>query len=132
MTAHMKFPPQPFPSRLRLRFPQLRRAPLACADLAASLRAIPGTHSVEASAATGSVLVIYQVHADAEQAFLAQVRQALASQGLSCDHAPATTGQAGGGAPAGSVFDGVAEKFVGAVVDKLVERSALGLLAALL
>jgi hypothetical protein len=131
MTAHTKFSSQPFPFRLRLRFPQLRRAPLACAELAASLRAIAGTHSVEASAASGSVLVTYQVGANAEQAFLAQVRQALASQGLSCDDAPAP-GQAGGAAPAGSVFDGVAEKFVGVVVDKLVERSALGLLAALL
>jgi hypothetical protein len=131
MTAQMKSSPQPFPSRLRLRFPQLRRAPLACADLAAALRSISGAHSVEASAATGSVLVIYQVRADAEQAFLAQVRQALASQGLSCDHAPAA-GQATGGAVVGPAFDGVAEKFVGVVVDKLVERSALGLLAALL
>jgi len=127
MTVHVRPPSRQFPSRLRLRFPQLRGAPLACAQLAASLRQIAGVNTVETSPAAGSVLVTYQVAADAEHVILARLEEAFARHGLSCDH-PDTKVQGA----ASSVFDGVAEKFVGAIVDKLVERSALAFVAALL
>jgi hypothetical protein len=130
MTVRVKAHSQQFPARLRLRFPALRGARLACAQLAASLRQVAGVRSVEASAAAGSVLVIYQVEAEAEHAFLARLRTSIAHHGLSGDAPHAAT--QGAGAPVPSALDGVAGKFVGAVVDKLVERSALALVAALL
>lgn len=131
MTAHVPTSSR-FPSRLRLRFSQLRAAPMACAQLAASVRRIPGTTSVDVSAVTGSLLVIYRVGIDAEQTFLARLGDAFASHGLSNDIANSVRQDVRAPAPSSSSFDGVTEKLIGAVVDKLVERSALALLAALL
>ena len=91
MTVRAKTYSQQFPSRLRLRFPQLRGAPLACAQLSASLRQLAGVDSVEASAVAGSVLVTYRVAADAEPGFLARVHASIASHGLSCDRPHAST-----------------------------------------
>lgn len=121
---------RPYPIRLRLRFPQLRRAPLACAQFAASVRRIAGIDAVEASAVTGSVLVSYRLGNEDEQAVLAALRDTCVQHGLSCDSPRGAAQRAG--APAPSVGAAVADRFVGSVVDKLVERSALALVAALL
>ncbi|WP_307721761.1 HMA2 domain-containing protein [Massilia horti] len=123
--------PKQYPGRLRLRFPQLRGAPLAAAEVAASLRQVTGVVAVEASPLTGSLLVSYRIDGRAEARLLPALRQVLERHGLSCHHERAPRHGAGRAAPAPGI-DALAAKLTGAVVDKLVERSALALVAALL
>lgn len=120
---------QQFPGRLRLRFPQLRGAPLAAAEVAAALRQVAGVVAVEASPLTGSLLVSYRIDGQAEARLLPALRQVLARHGLSCNQERSRRQGSGRASPA---VDALAAKLTGAVVDKLVERSALALVAALL
>lgn len=115
---------------MRLRFPQLKGAPIAAARFAGDVRQLDGVLAVEATAATGSVLVTYRADSDRALHFLPELEQVLARHGLA---APDTRRAAHAPAPAaGGVTDGVAARLVGAIVDKLVERSALALVVALL
>lgn len=124
----MKAIPHPFPARMRLRFPQLKGAPLAAARFAEAVRQIDGVLAVEASVATGSVLVTYRVSGAPH--FLPALERVLVRHGLGCRDEQ-RAGQAhvpGDGTPS----NGVAARLVGVLVDTLVERSAVALVAALL
>lgn len=117
-----------YPGRLRLRFSQLKRQPLFAAQVAAAIRGLDGVLSADANAVTGGLLIVYDVnHAD-KAGLWPTLRAVLAEHGLNeaerqrTVHAPAART---------STADSVADKLVGTVVDKLVERSALALVAAL-
>lgn len=122
--------PHPFPARMRLRFLELKGSPLAAARLAGAVRRLDGVLTVEASPVTGSVLVNYRVGGEEELHFLTALQQVLDQHGLA--HPAGKRAHQAQGSGAGSPFSGVADKFVGAVVDTLVQRSALALVAALL
>lgn len=119
-----------FPGRIRLRFPQLKGAPLATAQVAASLRRLAGVLGVEPSPVTGSLLVTYSVRETDELRLWNAVQDILARHGLPCRDGKSAP-QAGGGKalPAGG---GIADKVAGAIVDKLLEKAALTVVAALL
>jgi hypothetical protein len=136
----MKATSHQFHGRVRLRFPQLKGAPLLAAQVAASVRQVEGVVSVEPSPATGSMLVVHGIGGAGELQFWSALEQALALHGLSTRDeatarqqraAPSHGGDAGGAFGA-SVAGQVAGKFVDALVGKLAERSALALVAALL
>lgn len=86
--------------------------------------------SVDASAVSGGLLILYDV-VDADKSGLwSKLQSLLAAHGLRepDQHQRAQSGALARAAPPGNVAD----KVVGAVVEKLVERSALALVAALL
>jgi copper chaperone CopZ len=101
--------------RLRLRIRALKRNQPAATDLKACLGAIPGVASVDANPLTGSLLLVY----DPTRTDRATLLAALAGFG----HAVAVPAEAP--LPA-------AGRLVAFAVDRLVERSALALLAALI
>jgi hypothetical protein len=132
----MRAATNPFPGRIRLRFRQLKGAPLFAAQVAASVRQVEGVVSVESSPATGSMLVVYGIGLADELQFWSALEQALAQHGLSDrDEAAARQQDAApfhGGEASNNIGAQVAGKFVDALVGKLAERSALALVAALL
>jgi hypothetical protein len=77
---------------------------------------------------TGSILLTYDADRHAESAFWPALRATLAQHGLPCRERAAAP-QGGNATPA---VDGIAERIIGSVVEKLVERSALALVAALI
>jgi hypothetical protein len=120
-----------YAERLRLRFGELKGEPLAIAELASSLRRLPSVTKVETSVVTGSILLTYDADRHAESTFWPALRATLAQHGLpGCERAAASQGGQGGSAT--PAVDGIAERIIGSVVEKLVERSALALVAALI
>jgi hypothetical protein len=118
------------PGRLRLRFTQLKSRPAHAAQLTAALGRIDGVVSIDANVVTGGLLIIYDVaRADANGLWEA-LRDVLATHGLSGTAERPLT-QANRSAAA-AVTERLADKVVGALVEKLVERSALALVATLL
>jgi hypothetical protein len=124
----MKFASRQIPGRLRLRFPQLKGEPLAAGEVASALRQVAGVVSVDPSPATGSLLVTYSVGGEHESRLWLALRQVLEKHGLTDEGQP-QAGHAGGG---GTLLAGVGETVGRAVVERLVTRSALALVAALL
>lgn len=115
-----------FPGRLRLRFTQLKRRPLFAEQVASAIRALDGVLSADASAATGALLIVYDVGRADRSRMWSALEAVLAAHALrEREHPPCA--QADGTA----WFDKVAEVAVGAVVEKLAAGSALALLAAL-
>lgn len=129
----MKAPTHQFHGRVRLRFSQLRGAPFKTGQVATSLRQIAGVLAVESSPATGSVLVRYEVGGADEIQFWPAMQRALEQHGLSCHDEPSTRQRASTRqSAAGRAAEGVVEKVADAFIGKLVERSAVALVAALL
>jgi hypothetical protein len=115
-----------YAERLRLRFAELKGESLAIAELASSLRRLPSVTKVETSVVTGSILLTYDADRHAETAFWPALRAMLAQHGLPSRE----RGAAHHGGTATPAVDGIAERIIGSVVEKLVERSALALVAA--
>lgn len=124
----MKVSSRQIPGRLRLRFPQLKGEPLAAAEVASALRRVDGVVSVEPSPLTGSLLLTYSVGGEHEARLWPALRQVLEQHGL-VGEGQALVRHTGGVAPP---LSGAAEKLGQVVVDRLVARSALALVAALL
>lgn len=120
--------------RLRLRFSQLKNHSEQLSAVTASLRRIAGIHTVEDSPYTGGILIHYDSASGDTRRFWDDIAATLEAHGLHHDPrplarrsmpaAPANTGSGAGGALVAAVG--------GVVVDKLVERCALALFAALL
>jgi hypothetical protein len=121
---------QPFPGRLRLRFSQLKRQPLYAAQVAASIRGLNGVLSVDANAVTGGLLIVYDVALADRSGLWPSLQAILNAQGL-YQAAQQRSPQPGRSSRSGWT-DTVADKVVGTVVEKLLERSAFALVAALL
>jgi len=122
----MKAPTHQFHGRVRLRFSQLRGAPFKTGQVATALRQVAGVLAVESSPVTGSLLVTYEVGSTDETQFWTAMQRVLEQHGLSCHDKPSARQSA-----AGRAVEGVAEKVVDAFIGKLVERSAVALVAAL-
>lgn len=116
--------------RLRTRYPQLKNNPARAKVVAAALRRIDGVLSVETSAVTGSLLVRYDAHAGRRTALLDTLYRTKQQLGLvAVPQAPAPSAR---DAANGNAFDFLADKALGMLVEKCIERSAYALLAALL
>jgi hypothetical protein len=118
------------PGRLRMRFPQLKYCEARAAQVAASIRQLEGVVTVDANTVTGGMLIFYDVNQAETNGFWHSLSITLAAQGLS-GHADARAPQLCA-AGASTFADKVADRLVGALVDKLVERSALALVSVLL
>ncbi len=118
------------PGRLRMRIPDLKMRPALAAQLAESVRGLPGIHAVETNSFTGGLLIHYDRDCASSRAFWRDMHAALAL-GL-----PGRQAQVHDGCPrfAGkpTAVDKIADKAIGLFVEKLAERSALTLLGALL
>ena len=117
------------PGRLRLRLNQLRHDPVQLGRIAALMRDIDGVLSVEPSPITGGVLIHYDAAKGLTRQFWNDVESFLSEHKLNAAAraAPYQTVAVGAG-PGRAIAEGVIETLVG----KLVERSALALVAALL
>jgi copper chaperone CopZ len=118
------------PGRLRLRIAALKRNPVRAMAVRNLIEGRPGVTSVDASALTGSVTVLYDTGTMAaaeilrtlrEHGFIVAAGTEVARVGGADSDAAVTT----------EVGDFLAKVLVGAVLEKVVEKSALALIAAL-
>jgi hypothetical protein len=113
--------------RLRLRLPRLRQRAASAQRLEIEVSKCRGIVFAKASSATGSLLIRYDSSRVTLEALLDVVRTAAAQLDLLDAPRPA---QAMSASPA--VKSVLADKLVDLVVGKLVERSAIALVGALL
>ena len=124
------------PGRLRVRSAILKRNPYAAAMVASDLGSHKGVRSAEASPRTGSITVVY----DPDIAQLATIKAYLRDAGHLRDTGH-LSGQGAAVMPARTLTlsgeairasgEVVAKTVFGVVVEKLIERSAVALVAAL-
>lgn len=127
------------PGRLRLRFTQLKNNLAQLAAVSEALRGVDGILSVETSPFTGGILIHYHAAVGATARFWSDIETVLQAHELNHDPRPL------GRRPQGSIVPSpvpmgkgkdlgrkLALGMTEAVVDKLIERSAVALVAALL
>lgn len=152
----MHLPTAPVPGRLRLWFSQLRHQGEQIAQLATTMRAVHGVLLVEASPLTGGLLIHYDAATGKTAAFWHQIEAALVAHELFLDpramarRAPgalagprspkapprppreANTGAVQAPSPGSELGRSLGAGIASGLVGKLVERSAIALVAALL
>lgn len=133
----MNRPTHELPGRLRLRFTQLKRDPYQLSVVTEAMRNVAGVMSVEESPITGGMLIHYAAGLGASRKFWNDIEVILLAHHLHHDprplgrQAPAPASELGR-RMVGGVIDGIVDGVSGALVDKLVKRSAVALVAALL
>lgn len=113
--------------RLRTRYAQLKNNPALARNVTSALKRIDGVLAVEASTITGSLLIHYDAGKTGSDALLDTLYKSKRQLGLSQGTVPVP--------PAGasvSIGQSLADQAFGMVVEKLIERSAYALLAALI
>lgn len=119
------------PGRLRVKAPALKRNPARAAGVCAAVTAVPGVSSAEANPVTGSLLIAY----DPLRVDPRRVLDRLAEDGLiGRDVAIPEPAQLNidVGRLAADATGNLGNALVGVLVEKLVERSAVALVAAVL
>jgi copper chaperone CopZ len=106
--------------RLRIKVPEVKRAPLKAADVVRTLRNLEGVTYVQANPTTGSVLVLFESGLITPE----QIVQAL--QQIGC---LATTAPAG---EQNSTQKGIGQKLTETVVQTLFERAVQQVILALI
>jgi hypothetical protein len=114
--------------RLRLRFSQLRNDPLRLARVCDALRGIDGVQAIEASQLNGGMLIHYNARLARRPGFWDEVEAVLESNELY--HTPTPYQERAADQP--SSGRGVVNTVAETLVQKLIERSATALVAALL
>lgn len=116
--------------RLRIRYPQLKNNPARAKVVEAALRRIDGVLSVETSTVTGSLLICYDATAARRTALLDTLYRTKQQLGLvPASHTPVPVSR---NAAQANIVEILADKALGMIVEKCIERSAYVLLAALL
>jgi copper chaperone CopZ len=108
--------------RLRLKLAQIRKQPQRAQEIQSATRRIDGVKSVEANVVTGSLLIRYDAHKVDVETIMGSMRD------MGLLSAPTRT-IATKNRPAASPL---ADKVVDMLVEKLIERSAIALVGALL
>jgi hypothetical protein len=120
------------PGRLRLQTPRLKGDGLAAEAARNDASAIPGVSEAHASAVTGSLIITY----DKREVTPATLWQALCERGLVSGPLPIREGaavtRAQVGPAAGTNDKDVIELVAGIILDRLLERSAVALVGALI
>lgn len=114
--------------RLRLRFSELRNHPLRLGRVCDELRAIEGVQLIEASQLNGSILIHYDARQARGPGFWDAIEAVLERNRLYPHAAPVEPSRAS----ASDVGIAVANSLADTLVKKLVERSAMALVAAIL
>jgi hypothetical protein len=127
----MHTPTHHLPGRLRLRFSQLKQQIGQLNHLAEALRAIDGVVAVETSPITGGVLVHYENATGNTPAFWNQIETVLLAKQLYLDPRPLGRRSGSYAGDDGGVVRKFAEGIGSALVDKLIQRSAVALVAVL-
>lgn len=117
------------PGRLRLRFPQLKRDACRIGAVTADMRALPGVVSVEESPITGSMLIHYDASASGSPTFWADIEAILWAHHLAQDIRGHEVHRR---IPATDLGREIIDRLAGVLVDKVIQRSAALLVAALL
>jgi Heavy metal associated domain 2 len=119
------------PGRIRVKVPTLKKNDAAAKEVRHMLQGLDGVTAVETSALTGSIVVHYGKDLRDSDSILSTLRQ----QG----YLDAVTAPATGGPDEKAVFPAVSavgeafgKALFGALVEKVIERSALALVAALI
>lgn len=114
--------------RLRLRFSELRHHPLRLGRVCDELRAIEGIQLIEASQLNGAMLIHYDARQARGPGFWDAIESVLDRNRLYQHAAPAEPSRTSSSDVKKAVTDTLADT----LVKKLVERSALALVAAIL
>lgn len=117
------------PSRLRLRFTQLKHDARLRDAVTASLRVVQGVVSVETSASSGGIQIHYDRATGSTRKFWNDIEAVLLANHL--HHATKPLDRQTH-APISALGHKVAEGVASTLVNKLIERSAIALVAALL
>jgi hypothetical protein len=115
------------PGRLRFKLLQLKGQVRRAEEVEKAVRQMKGVRSIEANTVTGSLLIHYDVTEVESYVFLDGMKKTLLQFGAmnsSCSQLNASSCFTGGGV--------VADKLVSALLDKLIERSAVAIVGALL
>jgi hypothetical protein len=108
--------------RLRLKLAQLRKQPQRAHEIQSATRRIIGVKSVEANVVTGSLLIRYDAHEVDVETIMGSMRDmgllSAPTRAIAAQHRPAASP--------------LADKVVNMLVKKLIERSAIALVGALL
>lgn len=120
--------PHQLPGRLRLRFPQLKRDIFRLRAVSADLLAVTGVVKVEESPIIGSILIHYEAATGRSRIFWDAIEAILLAHQLTKDYPypkqvmppPAVLGRV------------MVERLSDTLVDKVIQRSAVALVAALL
>jgi len=114
--------------RLRLRFSELRNDPLRLARVCDELRAVDGIHVIEASQITGGMLIHYDARHARGPGFWDAVEAVLDRHHLYQNPVPVGASRT----PSSDLGHTVATSLADTLVKKLVERTALALVAAII
>jgi copper chaperone CopZ len=114
--------------RLRLKFLQLKGNANRAKQIEIAIRQLKGVISVEVNRVTGSVLVHYDAIDTGSHFFLDTLEKALLQLGLTIADGKMPNVPF----PQTSSSSAIADKVVTALVEKLIERSAIALMGALL
>lgn len=115
------------PGRLRLRTAAVKRNPAAAALAREHLSSVAGVHAAETSAVTGSITIRYDPEVLSRDDVIGLLRRlGYAGQDLRLDMA------AGAEQVINGYADGLAERLASMVVKKVLERSAVALIGALI
>lgn len=127
MTAHTHH----LPGRLRLRFSRLKQQRGLIEQIVTALRGVPGVASADGNAVTGGILIHYDTQAARYEPFWRDLELVLLAHHL--EHDPRPLGrQPGTPGAVAELGQKVAAGVAKLLVDKLVERSAVALVAAFL
>lgn len=118
------------PGRLRIRSAVVKRNPEAAAFARQRLSAVAGVLSAEVSTVTGSVTLRYDPATISHHAIFAELRRAGYAHGSPAEEGPASP--AGPESVVNGYADVIAEKVAAFVVKKVLERSAVALIGALI
>lgn len=115
--------------RVRFKFPQLKNQPDLAVSVEKSLRRLDGVKLVQINPVTGSLLIHYDAHDARQKELLDVVEQVTRQFGLG--H-PAIGQKRLHPASSASGTEQVVDKFIGLMIEKALERSALALVGAIL
>lgn len=108
------------PGRLRIRSAQVKRNPVAASAARSQLLAVEGVQGVDISTVTGSIVI----HYDAAVVAGGRLLTLLDAHDCAGETTPST--------PFADLGGPIIQKAASVLVDKLIERSALALIAALI
>lgn len=115
------------PGRVRFKLLQLKGQARRAEEVEKAVRQMKGVRSIEANTVTGSLLIHYDVTEVESYVFLDGMKKTLLQFGAmssSCAQLNASSCFTAGGV--------VTDKLVGALLEKLIERSAVAIVGALL
>jgi Heavy metal associated domain 2 len=123
----MVYPVHHVPGRLRIKILEIKGRPGEAARVAARIESIRGVRAVAANAVTGSVVIHYDARTTGHYAILAALQADVSSRPIT---APATMPEVGGKLLR-PITQKLGHRLASSIIEKVLERSAMALIAGL-